>query len=244
MHHFATVHVLATAGSAAVALCRALKSKVDARHWAAAPPVHEVRPGDLVVVDLSDPHPPVEPRALQPLLGRAALCLIPGNAPISPHWLDLAARPDVHVLGVSPGEGQTGDTRVTDLLRLVQGPSGNRVADLVLSAEPTLRAVQSLVEAVCLDPWSIRRPRDLAMRTRTSLAAVRRQCMEMGFKRIEHFILCVRLLAYSQLVATEQLPIRIARCLAGLGDPSNMRRHAHRAALHSPMVERALHQSA
>ncbi|HEY3221441.1 MAG TPA: hypothetical protein VGJ80_11965 [Gemmatimonadales bacterium] len=133
---------------------------------------------------------------------------------------------------------------MTEMLRLVQGPSASRVADLVLSAEPALRSVQCLVEAVCLDPWSIRRPRDLAVRTRMSLAALRRQCTQAGFTRIEHFILCVRLLAYHELVATEHLPVRTARGLAGFDDPSNMRRHAHRAALRSPMVERALRPSA
>jgi hypothetical protein len=241
MHNIATVHVLATAGSAAVALCRALKPKVVARHWAAAPPVHEVRPGDVVVVDLTDAHHPVDPSRLQPLLGRGTVCLIPGDAPISPHWLDLASQPGVHVLSAS--SRQTGDATVAELLRLVQGPTGRRVAELVLNAEPTLRFVEPLVEVLCGEPWSIRRPRDLALRSGMTLDAVRRQCGELGFTRVEHFIICVRLLAYSELVAREHLPIRTARALAGFGDPSNMRRHAQRAASRSPIVVRALLQA-
>src|SRR5467141_2037886 len=71
MHHIATVHVLGPAGGSAAALCRGLKPTVDARLWTAIPPAHEVRPGDLVVVDLTDRHPFLEPRGLQPLLGRA-----------------------------------------------------------------------------------------------------------------------------------------------------------------------------
>jgi len=232
--HSATVHLLGSVDSACATLCRDLKSKVDARHWAAAPPAREVRPGDVVVVDLTNPNAAVEPRRVQPLLGCATLCLLPGNAPISPHWLDFASHPGVQVLTSSWRD---------ELLRLIQGPGGDRIAELVLDAEPALDPLKRLVEAVCRDPWSIRRPRDLAVQTRMSLAAVRRKCSQVGFRRIEHFILCVRLLAYHELVATEHLPVRIARGLAGFGDSSNMRRHAHRAALRSPMVERALHQS-
>lgn len=191
-----------------------------------------------MVVDLSDPHPSVEPGGLQALLARVTLCLLPGHALISPQWLDLAAQPGVHVLAAR--SRQTGDATVTELLRLVEGPDGGRVADLVLSAEPALGPVHNLVKAVCLDPWSIRRPRDLAIRCRMSLPALKRQCVQVGFARIEHFIICVRLLAYEQLVVAEHLPTRIARARAGFTDPSNMRRHAHRAAQHSPMVERAL----
>jgi hypothetical protein len=233
--HSATVHLLGPVDSACATMCRALTSKVNARHWAAAPPAHEVRPWDVVVVDLTNPRAAIEPRRLQPLVGCATLCLLPGNAPINPHWLDFASQPGVQVLTASWREG---------LLRLIQGPGGDRIAELVLDAEPALDPLKPLVEAVCRDPWSIRRPRDLAVRTQMSLAALRRQCAELGFMRIEHFILCVRLLAYHELVATERLPIRTARDLAGFDDPSNMRRHAHRAARRSPMVERALHSSA
>ncbi len=242
MHDIVTVHVLGPTGGSAAALCRGLKPKVDARLWTAVPPAHKVRPGDLVVIDLTDRHASLEPRGLQPLLGRVTLCLIPGDTPINPHWLDIASQPGVQVLSAS--SRRLGDVTATELLRLVQGPSGRRVADLVLNAEPALRFVQPLVEALCQDPWSIRRPRDLALQSRAPLDAVRRQCAELGFNRIEHFIICVRLLAYSELVATEHLPLRTARALAGFGDLSNMRRHAHRAALRSPMVGRALHQSA
>jgi len=240
MYHLATVHLLGVSGSAAT-LSRALKPKVEARVWASAPPAHEVRPGDVVVVDLTDRHASVEPRRLQPLLGRATVCLLPGDTPISPQWLNIASQPGVHVLSVS--SRQVGDVTVAELLRLVGGPSGRRVAELVLNAEPTFRFVQPLVEALCQDPWSIRRPRDLARQCRVTLGLVRRQCAELGFNRIEHFIICVRLLAYSELVASEHLPIRTARALAGFGDPSNMRRHAHRAARHSPIVGQVLSQS-
>jgi len=233
--HSATVHLLGPVDSACATMCRALPSKVDARHWAAPPPAQEVRPGDVVVVDLTNPHAAIEPRRLQPLIGCTTLCLVPGSAPINPQWLDFASQPGVHVLTTSWRDG---------LLRMIHGPGGDRIAQLVLDAEPALDPLKPLVEALCQDPWSIRRPRDLAARCRMTLGALRRQCGRLGFTRVEHFIICVRLLAYSELVATERLPIRTARMLAGFGDPSNMRRHAHRAALRSAMVERALQQSA
>lgn len=233
--HSATVHLLGSDVSAYATLCRALKAKVDARHWTAAPSAQEVWPGDVVVVDLTNPHTAVEPRRVQSLVGCATLCLLPGNAPINPLWLDFASQPGVQVLTASWRD---------QLLRLLQGPGGDRIAELVLDAEPALGPLKPLVTAVCRDPWSIRRPRDLAVRARMSLAAVRRQCSRLGFPRIEHFILCVRLLACHELVAMEHLPLRTARGLSGIDDPSNMRRHARRAALRSPMVERALHQSA
>lgn len=230
-----TVHILSPPGRPLATLCGALRPAVHVRNWAATPPAHEVRAGDIVVVDLTYPQPPVDLRSLDLLLRRATLCLIPGDSPISPHWLDLASQPDVHVLG-----GRTGDERVMKLLCFVQGPSGSCIADLVLSAEPALRSLRALVEAVCIDPWSIRRPCHLAIRCRMSLAAVRRQCVSAGFARVEHCILCIRLLAYEQLVVLENLPVRTARLLAGFDDPSNMRRHLRRAAGRSPLVARAL----
>jgi len=193
MQHIPTVHLLGSIGSAAAVSVRVLRARVRTRLWASVPPKHELLPGDLVVVDLNDRGATVEPRLLQPLLERATLCLIPGDVAVSPQWLELAAQPRVHVLSMSAR--RTGDVTVAELLRLIQGPSGGRVAELVFETEPALRFVQPLVEAVCNDPWSIRRPRDLALRTRMTLDVVRRQCVDLGFNRIEHFIICVRLLA-------------------------------------------------
>ena len=230
-----TVHILSPPGRPLANLYGALRPTVHVRNWAAAPPAHEVRSGDFVVVDLTHPQPRVEVRSLDLLLRRATLCLIPGDSLINPHWLDLASQPGVHVLG-----GRTADERVTKLLCLIQGPSGNSIADLVLSAEPALQSLRALVETVCIDPWSIRRPHHLAVRCRMSLAVVKRQCVSAGFARVEHCILCIRLLAYEQLVVVEHLPVRTARLLAGFDDPSNMRRHVRRAADRSALVARAM----
>jgi hypothetical protein len=234
MNTTTTVHLLGSNYSACAILSRALKFNAGARHWASVPRTKDVWPGDVVVVDLTNPHSAIDPGRLQALIGCATLCLLPGNAPINPKWLDFAARPGVRILTTSWH---------AELLRLLQGPGGRRIAELVLEAEPALEPLKALVEALCRDLWSIRRPRDLAFRARIALGALRRQCATLGFFRIEHFIICVRLLAYSELVTSEHLSIRTARELAGFSDPSNMRRHAHRAASRSPLVERALVQS-
>lgn len=68
-------------------LCKSLRPTVQVRHWAATPPPHEVRAGDIVVVDLTNPQPHVDVRSLDLLLQRATLCLLPGDSPISPQWL-------------------------------------------------------------------------------------------------------------------------------------------------------------
>src|SRR5258706_976682 len=124
MHHIATVHVLGPTGGSAAALCRGLKPKVDARLWTAVPPAHKVRPGDLVVIDLTDRHASLEPRGLQPLLGRVTLCLIPGDTPINPHWLDIASQPGVQVLSAS--FRRFGDCKATKVLRPISGPTCRR----------------------------------------------------------------------------------------------------------------------
>jgi len=57
---------------------------------------------------------------------------------------------------------------------------------------------------------------------------------------VEHLIIYVRLVAYEQLIATAGLPVATARVLAGIPDPSNMRRHARRAAQRSLPVAHVL----
>src|SRR5881394_3060986 len=81
MNYATTIHLLGPTDSASTVLGRDLKSKVAARHWASVPRIRDVWAGDVVVVDLTRPHGAIDPRHLQPLLGCATLCLLPGNAP-------------------------------------------------------------------------------------------------------------------------------------------------------------------
>jgi AraC-like DNA-binding protein len=220
----------------------ALAQFTHLRFWRAAPPPDEVQSSDLIVVDLSDPPRWAEPNALGVLVNKGAtLCLVLGDALVPPSWVELARRPEVRVLRCGIGHGRLGyGAIVMEVLERVRGPAGERIAALVLETEPELRAVESLVQAVCLEPWRIRRPRDLAKACAMSLAELKRHCVRIGFARVEHFMICVRLLAYERLVATAHLPASTARLLAGFTDPANMRRRTRRAARRSPPVAHAL----
>jgi transcriptional regulator GlxA family with amidase domain len=167
--------------------------------------------------------------------------LVLGDNLIDPSWVELACLPQVRVLKCREDHGQICyDAIVAEVLERILGPTAESIATLVLRTEPTLDPVGALVQAVCIEPWRIRRPRDLAKRCAISLAELRRRCVKVGFTRVEHFMICVRLVAYEQLVAIARLPLTTARLLAGFTDPSNMRRHIKRAARRSPPVAHAL----
>lgn len=243
MDRLPNLHVIAghRAGLSSV-LNVALAQFTHLRFWSAAPPPDEVHSGDLIVVDLSDPPRWAEPDALEVLVNKGAtLCLVLGDTLVAPSWVELARRPEVRVLRCGIGHGRLGyGAIVMDVLERVRATAGERMAALVLEAEPELRALASLVQAVCLEPWRIRRPRDLAQCCILSPAELRRRCAQRGFARVEHFMICVRLLAYEQLVAMAHLPASTARLLAGFTDPANMRRRTRRAARRSPPVAHAL----
>jgi AraC-like DNA-binding protein len=121
----------------------------------------------------------------------------------------------------------------TALLERYAGPLYEIDAGRLLELEPVLRPVEPYVRLVCGHPWLVRRPRDLADLAHCSLRTLKVDCLALGFRRVEHFILYVRAIAYEQLIA-RGLPARDARRLSGFTDPSNMRRHVRRALRHSP----------
>jgi AraC-like DNA-binding protein len=241
MEDLPSLHVLAGHRNGfCSALCGAVAEFTRLRFWSAVPPPHEVHTGDLIVVDLSDPPRCTDPRVFEDfLVNRATLCLALGNAFVAPSWVEIACLPQVRVFQCGH-EQSSYDAVITEVLERVRGPTSERITRLVLQAEPALHPVECFVQAVCLEPWRIRRPRDLAKRCALSLAELRRRCAQLGFARVEHFMICVRLVAYEQLVAAGRLSVATARLLAGFTDPSNMRRHTRRAALRSPPVAHAL----
>jgi hypothetical protein len=197
------------------------------------PALRDVGAGDVVVVDLSDPPEPVDFARLAMVGGRVPVYVVSGEGLISPRWLEFVSHGKVQVVP---------DHRalVAAVVQRLRGPSGERLGELVVQAAPALRAQESLVQAICAAPWAIRRPRDLASSCGLALAELKRRCRTLGFVRVEHFLMCVRLVAYEQLVAVHRLPVATARLLAGFGDPSNLRRHAKRAALRSAPVALAV----
>jgi hypothetical protein len=193
-----------------------------------------VSPGDLVVVDL-DHVPALALRVLEQVVRRTNLLLVPGQKPIPPCWLEFATRQGVKVVASSSREPRDHTRLLVEVLSRIRGPSGDHLARLVVEVEPTFRALAHLVEAICTEPWRIRHPRDLASAADMSLPQLRRSCWDSGFKRVEHFIVCVRAVAYERLLAV-RVPRSVARTRVGFADVSNMRRHVARALKHSPQA--------
>ena len=227
------IHVLADAGLS-LALRQSLRGTASVAAWNDVPRLVTVSPGDLVVVDL-DHVPTLALGALEPVARRATLLLVPGQKPIPPCWLEFATRQGVKVIASSSHAPRDHTPLLVEVLSRLRGPSGDQLARLVVEAEPMFKGLAHLVEAICTQPWRIRHPRDLASMTDVPLQQIRRSCWESGFKRVEHFIVCVRAVAYEQLLAV-RVPRTVARARVGFADASNMRRHVARALRHSPLL--------
>jgi hypothetical protein len=59
---------------------------------------------------------------------------------------------------------------------------------------------------------------------------------------VDHFMVCVRAVAYEQLVVVARMPHAAARTRAGFTDASNMHRHVMRALAHSPQAAAMLRE--
>lgn len=158
-------------------------------------------------------------------------------------WIRVLKAPVVHLLQIDPTDDRRGVRGlVQELLGRLQGPSTTELARAITAQVPILTELESLIELICRKPWTIRRPRDLAIARVASHASIRRECRNAGFVRIEHFIHSVRLLCLEQLVSRYRVPYVRALSLAGLEDPSNLRRQLKRAIQGSPVVRRVLAQ--
>jgi hypothetical protein len=106
---------------------------------------------------------------------------------------------------------------------------GEDVARRVLDEEPSLQPVASLVMTICKDPWAIRRPRDLADATGITVRSLRESCVGVGFQRIEHLIISVRMVALEVLIRDRRLPLPVAKGHVGISNVTNARRQIQRA---------------
>ena len=226
-----SLHVVAPDHSALVALLEEnLGRHTRVRHYATLPPVRTLGSADLLVMDLDDgPHSP-DPRQLLPFLARLEIWLVCRGRTVSAHWLDAARAPNVHFVHCGGMERAAGLQSLTaSLLRHIAGPGSAEIAALVLAREPGLAEVEPLIRAVCEGPWEVRHPAQLGAATTTSLAAIKRTLKPLGFSRVEHFITYVRWVVFEQLIGVHRLRVPLARRLAGIGDPSNLRRQMQRA---------------
>jgi hypothetical protein len=175
------------------------------------------------------------------LTTKARTFLVSGDHSIAPEWLEISGHEHVQVLrcpGCSTSE------RFGKLVAAIEaemhGPTGDQIATYVLSREPRFAAVAGLVRIICERPWDTRRPNVLGALTGTGLPALRRAVGELGFRRVEHFIVAVRLIAFEELVSRRLVSSRGARRLVGLIDPSNVSRQLRRARVGSPDAFRDL----
>lgn len=239
----AIVHLVCDPGNSLVAALRAgLVGRARLRVWGRLPPPDECAIGDLLVIDLED----VGARSPSPKtaasLQRAQVILAFGEHSLDPWWAEAMRDPAISAVRLSGSERRRSVRSVVTLvLQELRGPLPDAVTELVLSREPTLRPLSACVASVCEHPWDIRRPADLAASVHLSLRVVRHHCRALGFSRVEHFILCVRMVAYEQLVARARVTPKLARRLVGLTDDwSNLRRQVKRATRVSPAAARYL----
>jgi hypothetical protein len=238
------VHVVQLAGGGLAPVLRAaLGGNASVTVWSDAPRPAALCPTDLVVVDLDRAPPTLTASVGAAILRRSNLLLAVGGTPVAPHWLELVGRRGVRTVLACRSKG-TYDFRcvVAEVLAWIRGPTGRQVTDLVLTAAPGFRALPHLVDAVCTDPWRVRRPRDLAATAGISLDRIRRDCYAAGFERVDHFMMCVRAVAYEQLVVVARMPHAAARTRVGFTDASNMHRHVVRALAHSPQAAAMLRE--
>jgi len=225
------VHLFARKGSPLIAqLSQSLRGFVQVRWSERVPAVDRLETGDIFVVDLAELPPRLTPDDVASVLEHGALWLVPGGEPVQPYWLELASRSGTRVVPCDAEARARGVPHLVDALQDTLGrQSGRQLSRLVMDQEPVFRPVEPLVELICQHPWRIRRPRDLALHTGMRIGPLKRQLAELGFHRVEHFIVCVRMVAFEQLMAHERLPIAMARWRVGIGDTTNARRQLRRA---------------
>jgi len=227
----AAIHVVAQDRAGLFeALSRDLAGFVHLKHWDGVPAATAVEATDCIVVDLTSLPAQFAADGFAPLLERATLWLVTDEAPVHSAWVDLAARTSARVVSCRAAERAAGYAPVTEaILEEFTRQTGRRLARLVLEHEPVFRPVEPLVELVCQHPWRVRRPKDLATLTGQRIDGLKRSLAQLGFHRVEHFIVCVRMVAFEQLIARQRLPLAVARRVVGIGDPTNARRQLKRA---------------
>lgn len=231
------LHVIArTNGGLCAALRRAAGEGVRVVRWGdGLPPLHEVRAGDAVVVDVVDLPSRARCRDLATYLDRAEVFAVVGDGMIDASWLALAAHARVRVVVCDAASRSDGSSPVVQALQThLVGPSPDDLAACVLEAEPRLEQVADLVAAVCRQPWRVRRAADTALEAGLSARAVAGRCRLLGFRRVEHLLCAVRLVAHESLVKRNGMSGCRAWASVGVTDLSNFRRQAARARRGSP----------
>ena len=240
--HPNVIHLVATSKVPLLPLLsHAFRSIASVRWWAAVPSIAAIRTGDLVVIDLVDGGRALQPAVAARLSTRGRMYLVTGTNPIAPEWLEISGHERVQVLRCP---GCPTSERFIKLVAAIEaemnGPAGDQIATYVLNREPRFAAVADIVRVICARPWETRRPVALAALAATGLPRLRRAVGELGFRRVEHFIVAVRLIAFEEVVSRHRVPSRRARRMVGLIDRANVSRQLQRARAGSPGAFRDL----
>lgn len=237
-----TIHVLANGRqSLGRALSAALRDIATVRLCDAKLDWHGIAPDDAVVVDLAAYLPALHADELPLLPGRAPIWLVSPEGPIGPQWAWLSTHPAVRLVRCTRMQRAEGFPPIVGaLVGRIAGPSSDELARLVLEREPSLQPLGDYIRVICDHPWEVRRLRELAAGSRATARKVRDRCRGLGFTRVEHFLVCVRAVAYEAALASGKLAPALARRLAGVDDPSNFRRQMERARQRSPEAARRI----
>lgn len=239
--HSTVIHLVATSKVPLLPLLSRALSTASVRWWTTVPLVAAMRAGDLLVIDLLDGGLLLQPADVARLSTRGRAFLVTGTNRIAPEWLEISGHERVQVLRCP---GCPASERFINLVAAIEaeirGPAGDQIATYVLNREPRFAAVRDLVRVICERPWETRRPVALAALTKTRLPALRHALGGLGFRRVEHFMVAVRLIAFEEIVSRHRVPAQRIRRMVGLIDPANVRRQLQRARAGSPGAFRDL----
>jgi hypothetical protein len=227
----AVVHVVAPTRSGLFsALHAGLADLAEVRYWGQVPRRSGVAVTDILVMDMDEGNGMFSPSRVELLLKKVSLWVIVGDRPLDPEWRAIASRVHAQIIHCDAKARSEGFAFVVMALQhKLQGPTGGQLAHLVLEREPFLKSAEGLVEILFEHPLEIQKPRDLARFAGTTPAKLNELFWRLGFTRVEHFMACVRMVAFEQLVHVERLPLAVAQRRVGVGSPTGLRRILERA---------------
>lgn len=199
--------------------------------WRHTPSIGTLRSGQTVILDLIDDTSILLARDwLARALDQCDVWILVRAAGTLSCIMTAFSRTNVHVMLCNLQERTAGcPAAIGDITRSLGRVLPDAMVRYVIAAEPLLGSVRGIVEAICGDLIRVRRPRDVALACHMTLGGIREQSKSLGFSRIEHLIVCVRLIALQQIQIRGGLTNSAATRLFGWNDASNVRKQLGRA---------------
>ena len=213
--------------------CEGFLTDLVPRHLATHPRIRPVqsfnaftpKPGQLLVVDLVNGK--FQCDEIVERMSGIETWLVTSQSHVHPSWLGYAMTRKVRLLSDERGPGSWQKRFAVGIAAHLEDVGGAVLASAILASEPKLRPLSAEVGTICLHPWAIRRPADLARMCQTTIGRLRKHCEELGLPRVEHFITCVRLLGIAHLLKTGAT-VSEARRKTGVLDRRNFKRQMAR----------------